>query len=157
MSSIYINRSYWGKLTFSKLRFSEPKKLVSRIVFGELHLMQISLHFKTFCYNLKIRGLVAKACFGFLLFQFWKELWSFKVKNSMYFFEKKNFNKNEIKNGKSHTRLVEGCERKKRILSNVYFALRKFCSVSFLSKCTERWIQKTSSRGVLGKRCSENI
>ena len=37
---------YWEKLTFSKLRFSKFKKLVTRSVFGELQLTQISLNFK---------------------------------------------------------------------------------------------------------------
>ena len=33
---------------------------LSRLDFGELQLTQISLNFKAFCYNLKIRGLGAK-------------------------------------------------------------------------------------------------
>ena len=49
--------------TFSKLRFSGFKKLVTRLVFGELQLTQMSLNFKTFCCNLKI----AKLCVAFLL------------------------------------------------------------------------------------------
>ena len=44
-------------LTFSKFQFSKFKKFVSRSVFGELQVTQISLNFKTSCYNLKIRGL----------------------------------------------------------------------------------------------------
>ena len=55
------NSSYWGKLTCS---FFLLKKFVSRSIFGELLLMQLSLNFKTLCCNLKIRGLVAKSpCF----------------------------------------------------------------------------------------------
>ena len=34
MPSTYQNRSYWAKLKFSKLWFSESKKIVSRSVFG---------------------------------------------------------------------------------------------------------------------------
>ena len=51
--------------------------------------MQISWNFKTICYNLKIRRLEAKLCVAFLLTQFWKKLWRFKVKESMQFFEEK--------------------------------------------------------------------
>ena len=58
---------YWEKLTFS------------RSVVGAFQLMQISLNFKTSCYDLKIRGLEAQVCVAFLLFCFWKELWHFKV------------------------------------------------------------------------------
>ena len=48
--------------TFSKLRFSGFKKFVTRSVFGELRLTQISLNFKTSCCNLKIKGLRTKLC-----------------------------------------------------------------------------------------------
>ena len=54
--------------TFSKLQLSGLKKFVSRSVFGELKLTQISLNFKTSCCNLKIRGLGAKECLAFRLF-----------------------------------------------------------------------------------------
>ena len=53
--------------TFSK--FFESIKFVTRSVFGELQLTQISLNFKTCC-NLKIRDQGAKLCVAFLLFQF---------------------------------------------------------------------------------------
>ena len=49
MSNIYL------KVTiemFSKLRFSGFKKFVTRSVFGELQLTQISLNFKNSCCNL---------------------------------------------------------------------------------------------------------
>ena len=75
--------NYWEKLTFSRLRFSKFKKLVSRSVSGELQIAQISFKFKTSCCNLKIRGLGAEMCVAFLLFYFWKELWCFKVKKSI--------------------------------------------------------------------------
>ena len=42
-------------MTFSKLRFSEFKKFVSRSVFDKPQLKQILLDFKTSCCNLKIR------------------------------------------------------------------------------------------------------
>ena len=65
--------------TFSKLRFSGFKKFVTRPVFGELQLTQISLNFKTSCCNFKIRSLGAKLCVTF----------RFKVKESMHFVEQK--------------------------------------------------------------------
>ena len=65
MSNIYLKVTIE---TFSKLRFSEFKKFVTRSVFGELQLIQISLNFKTSCCNLKIIGLGAKLCVAFLLF-----------------------------------------------------------------------------------------
>ena len=45
---------YWEKLTFS------------RSVVGAFQLMQISMNFKTSCYDLKIRGLEAQVCVAFL-------------------------------------------------------------------------------------------
>ena len=44
---------YWEELTFSKVRFSKFEKFVSRSVFGEVKLMQISLNFKFSCWKLK--------------------------------------------------------------------------------------------------------
>ena len=56
MSNIYLKATIE---TFSKLSFSGFKKFVTKSVFGELQLMQISLSFETCC-NLKIRRLGAK-------------------------------------------------------------------------------------------------
>ena len=67
------------KLTFSKLRFSKFKTVVTRSVFGELQLTQISLNFKISCCNLKITDLEQELCVAFLLFQVWKELWRQRV------------------------------------------------------------------------------
>ena len=74
------------KLTLSKLRFSKCNKFFT----GSVFFRQISLNFQTSCCNLKIRVLGAKLCAAFLLFQFWKELWRFKVKESMHFVEQKH-------------------------------------------------------------------
>ena len=53
---------------------------------------QISLNFQTSCCNLKVKVLRVP----FLSFLFWKELWRFKVKESMLFVKQNiNFNKNE--------------------------------------------------------------
>ena len=52
MSDIYLKDNI--EKSFPKLRFSKFKKFVSRSVFGELQLTQISLNYKTPCCNLKI-------------------------------------------------------------------------------------------------------
>ena len=65
---------------------------MSRSVFGELQVTQMSLNFKTSCCKLKIRGLGAKLYEVIALFWFWKELWCFKVEDSMPN-KKVNFNK----------------------------------------------------------------
>ena len=55
--------------TYSTLRFCKFKKLISRLLFGELQLTQISLNFKTPCCYLKIKGLGVKAyAFSLILF-----------------------------------------------------------------------------------------
>ena len=54
-------------MKFSKLRFPKFKKIVTRSVFGELQLKQISLSFKTCC-KLKMVVLGAKLCVAFVLF-----------------------------------------------------------------------------------------
>ena len=53
--------------TFTKLRFSGFKKFVTKSVFGQLQLTQVSLNFKASCCNLKIRDLGTKLCVAFLL------------------------------------------------------------------------------------------
>ena len=69
----------------SNLQFSKFTRFISRSVFGELQLMQISLNFEIYCCSLKIIGLVAKRRVDFLQFLFWKELWRLKVKESIVF------------------------------------------------------------------------
>ena len=69
----------------SKLRFSKFTKFVSWSLFGEFQLTQIPLSFNNSCCSLKIRGLGAKLWVAFPLSLFWKELWHFKVKESMFF------------------------------------------------------------------------
>ena len=81
MSNLYIEvtiEKNWNSQSF-----------VTSSVFGELQLTQISLNFKTSCWNLKIRGLGAKLCVAFLSFLFWKELQRLRVKESMHFVEQK--------------------------------------------------------------------
>ena len=72
------------KLAISKLFFSKFKKFVSSSVFGELQLTQISSNSKTSFCNLKIRGLAAKLYLVFLLFQFRKQLWCFKINKLIF-------------------------------------------------------------------------
>ena len=54
--------------TFPKLPFPGFRKFVTKSVFGELQLTQISLNFKNSRCKLKIRGLGAKPCVAFLAF-----------------------------------------------------------------------------------------
>ena len=97
MSNIYLKSNYWEKVKHSKLRFSKFKKLVFRSFLGKLQLTQISMNFQTSCCMWKIMwGLGAKLCVAILLFSLWKEIWRFKIKESMIFAEQKySFNKNE--------------------------------------------------------------
>ena len=46
----------------------KSKKFAFRTVFGELQLTQISLNFKTSCWNLKFKSLGANLCVAFILF-----------------------------------------------------------------------------------------
>ena len=66
MSSIYLKVTI-KKTDVLKPRFSQFKKFVSRSVFGELQVTQISFNFKNSC-KFKIRGLDAKLDVAFLLF-----------------------------------------------------------------------------------------
>ena len=94
MSNIYLKATIE---TFSKLRFSGFKKFVTRSVFRELQLKQISLNFKTSCCNLKIRGLGAKLCVTFLFFFTFERNYDVLKSKSPCILLNKNiqFNKNE--------------------------------------------------------------
>ena len=65
MSSIYLRVTIEKN---SNIRFSKFKKFVTKSVFGELQLTQVSLNFHTSCCNLETSGLGAKLCVTFLLF-----------------------------------------------------------------------------------------
>ena len=75
MSDINSNSSYWEKFTFSRFWFSKLEKFISRPVFGELQLIQIS-NFKTSCWNSKNWGLEAK------VFKKLKEIRTFQSQKS---------------------------------------------------------------------------
>ena len=62
MSNIYLKTDVLKTSIFHSLKF------VSRSIFGELQLTQVSLNFKTSCCNLKIRGIGVKLRVAFLLF-----------------------------------------------------------------------------------------
>ena len=51
MSNISLKCYYWEKLTFSNIDFLNLKKFVSRSVFRQLQLIQISPNFTTSCSN----------------------------------------------------------------------------------------------------------
>ena len=77
MSVKYLLKCYfWEKVTPSNLWFSELKFVPGQ--FLKLQLTQILLDFQTSCCNLKISGVGAILCAGFLLFWFRKELWRVK-------------------------------------------------------------------------------
>ena len=79
MSNIYL------KVTIEKIWRSQNFDFLS--LKNLFQPTQISLIFKTSCYNLKIKGLGAKLGV---------ELWHFEVKESLHFLNKNiNFNKNE--------------------------------------------------------------
>ena len=97
VSNIYLKVTIELLPTFSKLRFSKFMKFVSRSVFLELQLTQVSLNFKTSCSNLKIRGLEAKLCmwlFCYLNFERNYDLLNSKS-SCILFNESIYFNKNE--------------------------------------------------------------
>ena len=98
MSNIYyLLINYYWKKACSKLRFPKFKKFISWSVFRELQLTQISLNFKTSCWNLKNRGLGAKLCVWlvfFVLFFHFKR--NHDILKSMLLLNKNtNLNKNE--------------------------------------------------------------
>ena len=92
MSNIY----YWEKLTFSKLPFSKFKQLVTRSVFRELQLTQMSLNVKSSCCNLKIRGLGANVCVWlYYYFNFERNCNVLKPNPWILLNKNVNFNKNK--------------------------------------------------------------
>ena len=96
MLNIYLKVTIEKK--YSKLPFSEFKKFVSKSVFRELQLTQISFNFQTFCCNLKIRVVGAKCVRLFCYFHFERNYDVLKSKSSCFLLNKNiNFNKNETK------------------------------------------------------------
>ena len=62
--------------TFSELRFFVFKKFMTRLVFAELQLKQISVNFKTSCCNLKNRSW-SKTLSGFFIILILKGIMTF--------------------------------------------------------------------------------
>ena len=95
MSNIYFKVTIE---TFSKLRFSAFKS-ITRSIFRELQLTQISLNFKTSCCNLKIRGLGVRlfvCVWLFYYFHFERNFDVLKWKRPCNFLNKNiNLNKNK--------------------------------------------------------------
>ena len=79
MSNIYLKVTFAKNCRSRNFDFRIFKKVVSRSVFEELQLAQADI----------CQALGAKLCVAFLLLWLWKELWSFKVKESMHFVEQK--------------------------------------------------------------------
>ena len=68
-----------------KLKYYYENKLISKV-----QDMQISLNFKTFCCNLKIRGLGSRRCVAFTLFQFERNYDVLKSKKESMLFSEQN-------------------------------------------------------------------
>ena len=100
MSNIYLEVAI--EKNFSKLRFSKFKKCVSRSIFGQLQLIQISLNFKTSCCSLEIRGLGAKLCVVLFYYFNFERNYDVSKSNSPRILLNKNINFNKIENGKSY-------------------------------------------------------
>ena len=86
MSNIYLKVAVE---TFSKLRFSEFKKFVTRSVFWGFQLTQVLLNFKTSCCNLKLSDLGAICVWLFYYFNFERNYDALKDKEYMHFVEQK--------------------------------------------------------------------
>ena len=98
MSSIYLKVTVEKKWRTQNSNFLSSKSSFPGQFLGSSNSCGYHWLLKLLVENLKIRGLVAKLCLAFLLFLFWKELWSFNVKESMLFVNKNiKFNKNETK------------------------------------------------------------
>ena len=90
MWKFYSNSSQQEKLAFLKLWFCKFKKFAFRSIFGELQLTQISLNFKTSCYNLKIRNQGGKRTWeAFFLLRFIFEIFHFKQTCTLFFHVKR--------------------------------------------------------------------
>ena len=166
ISNIYLKIATEKKRS-QNFDFLSLKIFVSRSVFWELQLALISLNFKTSCWNLKIRALGAKMFVFFLLFLFWKELWRFKVKESMHLLNKNiYFNKTETeskienpthsfretslpfcfisyKNHKIKVKLwwVGACESKKKEFSEPFILSEgNFFNICVFFRCIVYWI-----------------
>ena len=108
------------KLTFRKLRFSKFNKIVTGSVFGEPQLTQISLNFKTYCCNLKNRGLGPKLCVWlFCYFNFGRNYDVLKSQSPCILLNKKNTN------FKGPVRSFHQKSRKKKIISWLQFTRHK--------------------------------
>ena len=77
------------KVTYSKLRLSKFKKFVSRLVYGELQLTQISLNFQTSYCNLKVRGLGEKLCVRLFYYFYFERNYGILKSKSPWFLLKK--------------------------------------------------------------------
>ena len=133
-------------MTYSKRRFSRFTKFVSRSVFGELRLMQISLNFQSSCCKLKMRGQEQTCWWLFCYFYFERSYYILKSKSACFLLNKKiNFNKSKTKpkmenlntqfyrNKPCASACIRIGARKKKefIFRNIYFVRRKF--LSFIS------------------------
>ena len=126
-------------MTYWKLWLSKFKKFVSRSDFEDLQLPHISLNSQTSCCNIKIRGPGAKLYVASVLFLLWKELWRFKLKESMLFVEK-NRNFNENKTELKIENLTHSFREMILVLQCASVILMLLCAC-VLSQCIVYWIK----------------
>ena len=119
MSNIYL------KITIEKNWLS--RNFVSRSVFGEHQLMQISQNFKTSCCNLKIRDLGTKQC----------------VEKFYYFNFERNYDVFKLKRPYILSTVVRWNYPKKKRVFLVPFILSKgnLLKICVLSQCIVHWIR----------------
>ena len=143
MSNIYLKVTI---KTFSKLRISGFKIFVTRSVFGEIQLMQISLNFKTSCCNLKSEVWEQICVWLFYYFNFERNYDVLKSRSPCILLNKNiNFNKNETESKMenrtlsfSETNLVlqliqESQIKSKTVLS--WSSRKKFFEGNFFNIC----------------------
>ena len=117
-------------MTYSKLRFSKFKKLALGAP-----IMQISLNFKTFSWNLKIRSLGAKLCVAFYYFYF-KRNYVVKSKSPCFMLNRNvKLNKNE-----TESKIENPTNNFREMNHNISFVWRKSFNICILSQCTVYWI-----------------
>ena len=161
MSYIYLKITIEKNWRSQKFDFISLK-ICQQVNFRELQPTQILLNFETSYYNLKIRGLEERLRVAFLLFNFWKELWRFKVK-VILLNKNINFSENEAESKMENPRHsfretslvfqdIYESQIKSKILMNwsswkkrghflyCLFYPKEISLTFFLSQCVAHWI-----------------
>ena len=91
MSNVSLNNSHCKKANVSKLWIPNFNKFVSRSGFGEFQLTQITMNFKTSCWNLKIEGLGKNSYEAFFYLCFVLEIFYFKQNGNPFSHVKRHY------------------------------------------------------------------